>query len=418
MANRRKGEIETRLERGIEAVKAGENRRARDILTHVIELDQYNEQAWLWLSATVESTADRVVCLENVLFINPRNTLAAAGLQRLHQEGTSPFAPAATLPRLAVTQTLEKREEEEEEDEWEWAGEEKQLDAEEGWEWDTSTSSLPRKPAWQVCPRCNYRNPSWVYVCDRCGADLRPVDLREALGSGAKLRGKSPLTLLAAWGGAFTFNRLLAFHPEGELASWGRSLSALVMAVLFALVWRAIVTVALQLTAGAGGPDRQSVVLALHSAAETLPLILQLVLAYVPVAFLSWLGALLVGGRQGLKVHAHLTAVAYSAWVILIALLAPFITLAPYLPSSNDQFAPLFEAPPALIGVVVGLAGVTWLTQALRTAQRLSAIRATLAVLLTVALSIALLLGLSLLPNEWFAGLVDILAPSPPPWTD
>ena len=201
---------------------------------------------------------------------------------------------------------------------------------EEGWEWDTSTSAVPREPAGQVCPRCDYRNPSWVYVCDRCGADLRPVDLREALGSGAKPRGNSPLTLLAAWGGAFTFNRLLAFHPEVELASWGRNLAALVMAVLFALTWRAITTVVLRLTAGAGGLDRQLIEVGLHSAAETLPLILPLILAYVPAAFLSWLGALLVGSRQGLKVHAHLTAVGYSAWVMLIALLAA-LTLLPKL---------------------------------------------------------------------------------------
>ena len=413
-----KGEIETRLERGIEAVKAGQNRRARDILIHVIELDQYNEQAWLWLSATVESRADRVVCLENVLFINPRNTLAAAGLQRLHLEELSPFAPAATLPRLAVSRAPDERTDEEEEDEWEWAGEERQLEVEEGWEWDTSTSAVPRDPAGQVCPRCNYRNPSWVYVCDRCGADLRPVDLREALGSGAKPRGKSPLTLLAAWGGAFTFNRLLAFHPEVELASWGRNLAALVMATLFALAWRAITTVVLRLTASAGELDRRLVELALHSAAETLPLILRLLLAYVPTALLTWLGALLVGGRQGLKVHAHLTAVAYSAWVILIALLAPFITLAPYLPSGNDQFAPLFEAPPNFVSVVLGLIGVIWLIQALRTAHRLPTIRAVLAAFLSIALSVALLFGLYLLPNEWLARLVDMLAPSLLPWTD
>jgi ribosomal protein L40E len=413
-----KGDIETRLERGIEAVKAGENRRARDILIHVIELDQYNEHAWLWLSATVESAANRVVCLENVLFINPRNTLAAASLQCLHQEELSPFTPAATLPRLAVSQALDEGTDEEEEDAWEWAGEEKQSEVEEGWGWDSSTSAVPRQPGGQVCPRCDYRNPSWVHVCDRCGADLRPVDLHEALGSGAEPRGKSVLTLLAAWGGAFTFNRLLAFLPEVELASWGRNLAALVMAVLFALAWRTVMTVALRLVAGAGGLDRRLIELALHSAAQTLPPILRLTLAYVPTALLTWLGARLVGGRQGLKVHAHLTAVAYSAWLALIALLAPLIPLAPYLPSGNDQLVPLFELPPTLVSLVLGLIGVTWLTQALRTAHRLSAMHAILAVLLSIALGAALLFGLHLLPDEWLARLVEISSASLPLWTD
>lgn len=410
-----KGEIETRLERGIEAAKAGENERARDILVHVIELDQYNEQAWLWLGAVVESTADKIVCLENALFVNPGNAQASAGLQRLRQTGTRPSALASTLPRLAVSRALDGWEEEEEEG-WEWAGEEKPLKVEEErWKWDTSTSTIPREPAWQVCPRCDYRNPSWVYVCDRCGADLRPVDLRETLSSGAKPRGKSSLTLFAAWGGAFIFNRLLAFHPEIALVSWRRSLAALVIAGLFASAWRAIMTVVLRLTFGSGGPVGQLVGLALYSAAETLPLILCLILACVPIALLTWLGARLSGGRQGLKVHTHLTAVAYSTWIILIALLAPLITLVPHWLSHENRLASLLEALPTLIGAVVGLAGITWLTQALRTAHNLPFVRAGLATLLSMALGVALLLGLDLLPNEWFPSLVNELAPSPLP---
>jgi hypothetical protein len=411
-----KGEIETRLERGIEAAKAGENERARDILVHVIELDQYNEQAWLWLGAVVESTADKVVCLENALFVNPGNTQASAGLQRLRQAGARPSALASTLPRLAVSRALDEGEEEEEEEGWEWAGEEKPLEVEEeGWKWDTSTSTTPREPARQVCPRCDYRNPSWVYVCDRCGADLRPVDLREALSSGVKPRGKSPLTLLAAWGGAFIFNRLLAFHPETGLASWRRSLAALVIAGLFASVWRAIMTVVLRLAFGSGGPVGQLAELTLYSAAETMPLILRLILACVPIALLTWLGARLSGGRQDLKVHAHLTAVAYSTSIILIALLAPLITLVPHWLGHENRFAPLFEALPTLIGAVVGLAGVTWLTQALRTAHHLPFVRAGLAALLSMALGVALLLGLDLFPNEWLPSLVSALSPSPLP---
>jgi ribosomal protein L40E len=411
-----KGEIETRLERGIEAAKAGENERARDILVHVIELDQYNERAWLWLGAVVESTADKVVCLENALFVNSGNAQASAGLQRLRQTGARPSALASTLPRLAVSRALDEGEEEEEEEGWEWAGEEKPLEVEEeGWKWDTSTSTIPRKPARQVCPRCNYRNPSWVYVCDRCGADLRPVDLHEALSSGAKPRGKSPLTLLAAWGGALIFNRLLAFHPEIGLVSWRRSLAALVIAGLFASVWRAIMTVILRLTFGSGGPIGQLVGLALYSAAETVPLILRLILACVPIALLTWLGARLSGGRQGLKVHAHLTAVAYSTSIILIALLAPLITLVPHWLGHENRFAPLFEALPTLIGAVVGLAGVTWLTQALRTAHHLPFVRAGLAALLSMTLGVALLLGLDLFPNEWLPSLVSALSPSPLP---
>jgi hypothetical protein len=211
-----KGDIEIRLERGIEAARAGEYERARDILIQVIELDQYNERAWLWLSEVVEIAADRFVCLENVLFINPDNARATAGLQDLRQRSIDDLALSATLPRLAVSQTLDEWRD----DEWEWARK-RERDGESKWEWDASATATSLEPAGKVCPRCGYRNPGWVYVCDRCGADLQPVDLRGAISSGSRPRGRSSFTLLEAWGGTFTFNRLFAFQPEVELAAGG-----------------------------------------------------------------------------------------------------------------------------------------------------------------------------------------------------
>ena len=309
-----KGEIETRLERGIEATRVGEAKRARDIFIHIIELDQYNEQAWLWLSRVVETAADKRVCLENVLFINPDNAHAAAGLQRLRQQLTDYLTSTPTLPSLAVSQAKDTWEEGEEEDEWEW---------------DAAATAASPMPARQVCPRCGYRNPGWVYVCDRCGADLQPVNLREALSSGSRPRGRSLLTLLEAWGGAFTFNRLFAFQPEIELAAWGRSLAALVIAALFTSTWRATMAIAPRLTSGAVGGWKQIVTTALRCAAETLPPVLLLMLTCLPILLLTWVGARLAGGKQSFKTHAHLTTVAFSAWIILVALLSPLLTFAP-----------------------------------------------------------------------------------------
>jgi hypothetical protein len=62
------GQIESLLEKGIEAARDNEKKRAQDILTHVIELDQYNEKAWLWLSSVVSMPADKAVCLENAAY--------------------------------------------------------------------------------------------------------------------------------------------------------------------------------------------------------------------------------------------------------------------------------------------------------------------------------------------------------------
>jgi hypothetical protein len=52
-----------------------------------VEIDQYNEQAWLWLSAVVDSPEEQRTCLENVLAINPANERARQGLDILSKKG-------------------------------------------------------------------------------------------------------------------------------------------------------------------------------------------------------------------------------------------------------------------------------------------------------------------------------------------
>ncbi len=73
------------LRRGIASAKAGRKEEAREALLQVIDLDERNEQAWLWLSAVVDSNEEREICLENVLAINPDNGRARAGLEWLRQ---------------------------------------------------------------------------------------------------------------------------------------------------------------------------------------------------------------------------------------------------------------------------------------------------------------------------------------------
>ncbi len=412
-----KGEIETRLERGIEAVQAGEEKRARDILLQVIQLDQYNEQAWLWLSAVVESAADKRVCLENVLFINPNNTRAAAGLQRLSQQSMDYLASLATLPSLVTSQAQKAWLAEEEEDEWEWAGQTEGEGARK-WEWDISARTSSSTPDGKVCERCDYRNPSWAYVCDRCGADLQPVNLQDAISSGSKPRGRSALSLLAAWGGAFIFNRKLAFWPEMALATWGRILAALVMAALFTSLWRALTSVIPRWTLAVFRNWRQIVPPLLRCTAETLPLaLLLLTLGCVILVLLTWVIARLVGSKQIFKIHTHLTVVAFSAWFILIALLSPFFTFVPYLLDRIGGVNSPLEMMPTLIGGAVGLVGVLWLVQALQTAHRLSAGRTVMLALLLAALGVAIGFGLDRFGGG-LVGLADMLALPFLPWSE
>lgn len=67
----------------VDAYKTGDKNEARTLLERAIELDSYNETAWLWLSAVVDTKEEQQTCLENVLVINPENERARQGLQSL-----------------------------------------------------------------------------------------------------------------------------------------------------------------------------------------------------------------------------------------------------------------------------------------------------------------------------------------------
>jgi tetratricopeptide (TPR) repeat protein len=92
-------EVAKLLQHGIAAAKAGRRREARQVLLQVTELDERNEQAWLWLSGVIESLEDRRICMENVLAINPDNTYAQAGLAWLEQQAPTPSAGQEHCPR-------------------------------------------------------------------------------------------------------------------------------------------------------------------------------------------------------------------------------------------------------------------------------------------------------------------------------
>ncbi len=71
------------LRAGVDAVKEQRLEEARELLYQVIDLDERNEKAWLWLGGVVEGIDERIICLENVLAINPHHELASQGLRYL-----------------------------------------------------------------------------------------------------------------------------------------------------------------------------------------------------------------------------------------------------------------------------------------------------------------------------------------------
>jgi ribosomal protein L40E len=371
------GQIESLLERGIEAARNNEKKRAQDILTHVIELDQYNEKAWLWLSSVVSTPADKAVCLENALLINPDNTYAAMGLQHIRQQSTP--SSSSALPHLGGERTPTEQ------------------------EWEASSEPVAPPPKVRVCPRCQFRNPGWAYLCDRCGTNLRQVNLKEALSEASKPRGRYPFTLVEAWGGAFVFDGAYAFRPEIVLASWGRSIAALVSAAVLASVIRIVSAIAVPVLVGEYDLRKEFANNVPEWGKQTLLLTLAMALVWLIATLLTWAGACLLGGRQKLKVHAHLTIVAISAWTLLESAIAAIIILTPPLIARSSALDLPFEQVFNWIGVAIGVIGFIWLAQATREAHELTAARGILAAVLVAALGAILFFTLNFATGGGFA---------------
>lgn len=88
---------ENALQQAIAALKAGRRKQARAILAHLLRQDPHNEEAWLWLSGAVEQDSERLLCLRQVLALNPNNERARRGVELLLSKGVTlpPLAPAA-----------------------------------------------------------------------------------------------------------------------------------------------------------------------------------------------------------------------------------------------------------------------------------------------------------------------------------
>ncbi len=99
------------LRQGIDAARSGQRDTARALLMRVVEADERNELAWLWLSAVVDDPEDQRICLENVLDINPQNMQARRGIELLATtaptatNAPSTAAPAANTPNTDATTT-------------------------------------------------------------------------------------------------------------------------------------------------------------------------------------------------------------------------------------------------------------------------------------------------------------------------
>jgi tetratricopeptide (TPR) repeat protein len=94
------GRVRLLMREAIASVKSGNHEWARDCLSRVIRADPNHEEAWLWLSAVLETTAEKRYCLERVLAINPHNKQAQDGMRWLDRQAqieAGVVEPARTL---------------------------------------------------------------------------------------------------------------------------------------------------------------------------------------------------------------------------------------------------------------------------------------------------------------------------------
>jgi hypothetical protein len=69
------------MENGRAAYTQGNRQRAHDLWREAATIDPYSEQVWLALLDVLDSDEDRVVCLQNVIAINPMNIQARRQLR-------------------------------------------------------------------------------------------------------------------------------------------------------------------------------------------------------------------------------------------------------------------------------------------------------------------------------------------------
>ena len=64
----------------LEAIDQGQTARARDLFTRLLRSDSSKAEYWLWMSTLVDSTQERIYCLESALRADPDNDAAKRGL--------------------------------------------------------------------------------------------------------------------------------------------------------------------------------------------------------------------------------------------------------------------------------------------------------------------------------------------------
>ncbi len=81
---------DARTQRGIDALKAGDKRKARRLFSELVRENANNPAAWWYLAASVEHVEEQVRCLEHVVRLRPDHEEARAMLGRARRRMVTP----------------------------------------------------------------------------------------------------------------------------------------------------------------------------------------------------------------------------------------------------------------------------------------------------------------------------------------
>ncbi|MGQ0600725.1 MAG: tetratricopeptide repeat protein [Anaerolineales bacterium] len=92
----------------MQAAKAGQRRRARDLFTRLLKAESTNADYWLWLSALVDTEREQIACLQRALKAAPNSLAARRGLVMLGalKPEDAALPPAPTLDKFVPAQPV------------------------------------------------------------------------------------------------------------------------------------------------------------------------------------------------------------------------------------------------------------------------------------------------------------------------
>lgn len=95
------------LRAGFTAFEKGEREAAHEAWREAAEMDPYREEVWQALLNVVENPEDRIVCLKNIIAINPVQAEAREALRIL--ETREEKLATQEIKRMAISATQTKR---------------------------------------------------------------------------------------------------------------------------------------------------------------------------------------------------------------------------------------------------------------------------------------------------------------------